>query len=103
MASFLRILLVATALLSGGVLQVAAAFGDDACCAGEQGSKEGKHAPCTNCPPGVACACCPIRGTVESAPLVVPPAESSGVAVAVAVSEPIVGPSVTDIFHPPRA
>lgn len=100
MASLLRILLVFAALLSGGVLQVASAMGDDdACCAGET-NDEG--APCTNCPPGLACACCPLRGAVENAPVVTPP-ESSGVAVTATCVEPVVGPPVTDIFHPPRA
>jgi hypothetical protein len=100
MTSLFRMLLVATALLSSGALQAAAALGDDACCAGEA---EEKDASCPDCPPGLACACCPIRGAVQAAVLEVAPATSPGVAIAVATAEPSLGASVTDIFHPPRA
>jgi hypothetical protein len=93
-------LLVASALLSSGALQVAAAMGDGACCAGET---EEKDAPCPDCPPGLACACCPMRGAVHATALEVAPAPSRGVAIAVVTSEPSLGASVTDIFHPPRA
>ncbi len=99
MTSYLRILLVAAALLSSGALEVASAIGESACCEGET---SGEHGPCTDCPPGLACACCPIRAAIESVPVVAPPAPS-GVALAVTASEPVVGPPVTDIFHPPRA
>jgi hypothetical protein len=100
MTSLFRMLLIATALLSSGALQVVAAMGDDACCAGEKGERD---ASCPDCPSGLACACCPIRGAVQSAVLEVAPATSPGVAIAVAAAEPSVGASVTDIFHPPRA
>jgi hypothetical protein len=100
MISLFRMLLVATALLSSGALQVAAAMGDDACCAGET---EEKDASCPACPPGLACACCPIRGAVHAAVLDVAPAPSPGVAIAAVTAEPSLGASVTDIFHPPRA
>lgn len=100
MTSLLRMLLVVTALLSSGVLQVAAAMGDDACCAGET---EGKGASCPECPPGLACACCPSRGAVEVAALVVAPAAPAGIAIVAAATEPSLGSAVTDIFHPPRA
>lgn len=100
MASLLRMVLVATALLSSGVLQVAAAMGDDVCCAGEM---EGEDAPCPDCPPGLACSCCPIRGALEATPLVVAPAETAGRMLVTAATEPSLGASATDIFHPPRA
>lgn len=99
MTPFLRTLLLATALLSGGALQVAAAMGADTCCAEESGAG-GEETPC---PPGLACACCPIRGAVQFAVADVAPATSLGVAVAVAAAEPTLGGPVTDIFHPPRA
>src|SRR5512139_1937720 len=100
MTSLFRMLLVATALLNSGALQVAAAMGDDACCAGET---EEKDASCPDCPPGLACACCPVRGAVQASTLLVAPASSPGVSIAVAASEPSLGASATDIFHPPRA
>jgi hypothetical protein len=64
MTSLFRMVLVVTALLTSGALQVAAAMGDDACCAGE--AKE-KDASCPDCPPGLACACCATRGAVQDA------------------------------------
>jgi hypothetical protein len=100
MKSLLRMLLVATALLTSGALQVAAAVEDDGCCTGET---EERGAPCPDCPPGLACACCQIRGAVPAAALEVAPAASPGVAMAVAAAEPSVGAPATDIFHPPRA
>jgi len=100
MTSLFRMLLVATALLSSGALQVVADLGDDACCAGET---EEKDAPCPDCPPGLACGCCPIRGAVQGAAPEVAPATAPGVAISVAAAEPSLGAPVTDIFHPPRA
>lgn len=100
MTSVLRTLLLATALLSSGVLQVAAATGDDACCAGEAGEQD---ASCPGCPPGLACACYPVRGAVQATAHEVAPPASTGLALAVATAEPCLGPPVTDIFHPPRA
>ena len=100
MTAFFRILLVAMALLNSGALQVVAAMGDDACCAGET---EEKDASCPDCPPGLACACCPIRGAVQTAALEIAPASSPGVAIAVVAAEPNLGAAVTDIFQPPRA
>jgi hypothetical protein len=97
MAPFFRMLLVAMALLTSGALQLAAAMGDDACCATEKG------APCPDCPAGVVCACCPIRGAVQVAVLEFAPATLPGVAIAVATTEPSLGAPVTNIFHPPRA
>lgn len=102
MAAFFRMLLVLTALASSGAVQVAASLGDDLCCAGERGTEE-EDAPCPDCPPGLACACCPIRGAVQAEAPEVAPAASAGVAIAVAAVEPSLGASVTDIFHPPRA
>lgn len=99
MARLLRILLAVIAVLSSGVLQVASAMGEDACCSGEPTDQ---HGPCTDCPPGLACGCCPIRAAAVDAPIVTPPA-SSGVAVTITCAEPPVGPAVTDIFQPPRA
>lgn len=99
MTSLLRALLVATALLSSGVLQVAAAA-EDACCAEE---RAGRGASCPDCPLGVACACCAVRGVVHAGVPRVAPASASGVAVPVAVDEPSLGARGTDIFHPPRA
>ena len=100
MTSLFRMLLVATALLNSGALQVATAMGDGACCAGEA---EEKDASCPDCPPGLVCACCPVRGAVQAETFVVAPAFSPGVSIAVVASEPSLGASVTDIFHPPRA
>jgi hypothetical protein len=100
MAFFFRILLVATSLLSSGALRIVSAMGDDACCPGET---EERDASCPDCPPGLVCACCPVRGAVQAATFVVAPASSPGVSIAVAASEPSLGASVTDIFHPPRA
>ena len=97
MTSFVRMLLVATALLSSGVLQAAAAFGEDACCADEGGST------CPNLPPGVACACCPHQGAERVATPEIAPAASPGSAVAVASPEPTIRAATADIFHPPRA
>lgn len=98
MASPLRMLLVATALLTTGALQVAAASGEDACCEGETDAGE---VPCPDCPPGLACGCCPLRA-VEAPPLGTAPARPPGVAIAVVAVEPSLGASVTDVFHPPR-
>lgn len=97
MPSHARMLLVAAALLSSGVLQVAAAVGEDACCAEERGVAG------PDCSPGVACACCPFRGAVQVAAPGVAPVSSPGVAVSIAACEPGPRPSATDIFHPPRA
>ncbi|HSN91001.1 MAG TPA: hypothetical protein VLS93_07210 [Anaeromyxobacteraceae bacterium] len=99
MTSLLRMFLVASALLSSGAVQVAAAVGDDPCCPGEV---EEDDAPCPDCPPGLACGCCPARGVVQASALDVAPAASPGLAIAVASAEPASGGSVTDIFHPPR-
>jgi hypothetical protein len=99
MARLFRILLLATALLSGGALQMAAAMGADACC--EETGTGGEETPC---PPGLACACCPIRGAVQFAVAAdVAPAPSPGVALAVATAEPTLCGHAADIFHPPRA
>jgi hypothetical protein len=100
MTALFRILLVAMALLNSGALQVVAAMGDDACCAGET---EEKDASCPDCPAGLACACCPIRGAVQVAVPGVAPVTPPGVAIAVVATEPRLGASVTDIFQPPRA
>jgi hypothetical protein len=100
MTALFRILLVAMALLNSGALQVVAAMGEDACCAGET---EEKDASCPDCPPGLACACCPIRGALQTAALEIVPASSPGVAIAVVAAEPNLGAAVTDIFQPPRA
>jgi hypothetical protein len=97
MKPFLRIALAALALLMSGAVQLAAATGEAACCEEEQGST----AP--ECPPGIACACCPTRGALETAELDVAPAASPGVAVMVVAVEPKPGASTSDIFQPPRA
>jgi hypothetical protein len=96
MTLFLRTLVVATALLTSGAPRLAAALGEDACCTDEQG------VPCPECPPGVACACCPIRGALQASTPEVAPARSRGIAIAVAAAEPSLVASGTDIFHPPR-
>ncbi|HET8541100.1 MAG TPA: hypothetical protein VFL83_14595 [Anaeromyxobacter sp.] len=100
MTSSLRMLLVGAALLSSGALQLAAAMGDDVCCTGDA---EGNGASCPDCPPGLACACCPIRGAVRASHPDVAPAAWRGVAIAVVSAEPTLRGAVTDIFHPPRA
>ncbi|MGB8932514.1 MAG: hypothetical protein WCC48_14825, partial [Anaeromyxobacteraceae bacterium] len=78
MPSFLRVLLVAAALLSSGALQVAASLGEDECCAEEKG------APCQGCPPGAACMCCPLQGAVQAAAPELAPAATQGAAVVLA-------------------
>jgi len=97
MQSYLRMLLVAAALLSSGVLQAAAIVGGDACCEQEKG------ATWPDCPLGVACSCCPFRGAVQVSAPATPPASSPGKSVAMAFAEPSLRASVADIFHPPRA
>lgn len=100
MTALLRALLVASALVSTGVVQLSATLGEDVCCAGQADEREGS---CPDCPPGLACACCPIRGAVEAAVLDVAPAPSRGVAIAVVAREPALVATASDIFHPPRA
>jgi hypothetical protein len=97
MPSLVRSLLVAAALLSSGVLEVAAGVGEDACCAGE------RSAPCPECPLGVACACCPVRGAVQVAAPELAPVASATATVVTVSAEPNPRMSVADIFHPPRA
>jgi hypothetical protein len=97
----LRALLLAVALLTSGALQVAAAVGEDACCAEEQ--EQEAPLPCSGCPPGVACACCPSTGAVASSGPEVAPASSKGVGVVTAPPAPSALASASDIFHPPRA
>ncbi len=97
MPSFFRMILVAVALLTSGAPQALLALGDDGCCAEE------RDVPCPDCPPGLACACCPMRGAVSAAALDVVPAASRGVAVRVATAEPVLRASASDIFQPPRA
>lgn len=97
MSRLLRTVTVAFALLSSGALQAAAAMGDDPCCAEET------DAPVPDCPPGVACACCPTRGAVRPALPELAPARTEGVALAVAAQEPSAAAPPADIFHPPRA
>jgi hypothetical protein len=94
--SLLRALLVASALLSSGALQVAAAIGEDACCAGEE------RAPCQECPTGIACPCC-ARCVIHAVSPDVAPARSPGVAITVSAAAPILHASVFEIFQPPRA
>lgn len=106
MASLLRILLVAFALLTSGAVQFAAAAGNDPCCAEAGGAGDEHHgsdAPCDDCPPGLACACCPSRGAVEGAAVVIAPPQPSGVAVHLVVAEPEAGPPPGGVFQPPRA
>jgi hypothetical protein len=100
MTAFLRMSLVAAALLSSGALQVAVAMGDDGCCAGEA---EQNESSCPDCPPGLACGCCPLRGAVPACAVDVAPAASPGLAISVAAAEPTFGGAAPDIFHPPRA
>ena len=100
MTSFLRTLLIATALLTSGALQTAAAIGDDACC---EDAGEEKGAPCSDCPLGVVCGCCPIRGAVEASSPAIAPETSPGVVVVLAAALPNVHASATDFFHPPRS
>lgn len=97
MPSFIRMLLVATALLTSGVLQVAAAKGEDACCTHDEGGSS------RDCPPGLACSCCPARGAIHVVAPEVAPAATPGLAVPVSVLEPTLVASAADIFHPPRA
>ncbi len=97
MKSFFRTVLVATALLTSGAPRVLAALGDDACCAEE------RDVPCPDCPPGLVCACCPMRGAVSAAVPDVAPAALHAVAVPVTAEEPVLLASASDIFQPPRA
>jgi len=103
MGSLLRMFLVSVALLSGGVAQVATSLGDDACCTDEAGEQEEQGEPCPDCPPGLACGCCPARGVTRAEAPTVPPASSRGVAVTTAAREPDALAAAGDIFHPPRA
>jgi hypothetical protein len=97
MPSIVRSLLVAAVLLSSGVLQVAAALGEDTCCAEE------RNAPCHDCPIGNACTCCPFRGAVQVAAPELAPVASPIATVVTVSAEPSPRASVADIFHPPRA
>lgn len=98
MTSFFRMVLVAVALLTSGAPQALAALvEDDGCCAEE------RDVPCPDCPPGLVCACCPMRGATSAAAPDVSPAASRGVAVRVAADEPVLRASASDIFQPPRA
>ena len=97
MSSFARMVLLATALLSSGVLQVAASLGEDDCCAKDDGSG------CPELPPGMFCGCCPHQGAVvAAAPEVAPVAVPVG-RVAITLEAPSARSTVADIFHPPRA
>jgi len=96
MNALLRMLLVATALLISGVAQVVLAMGDSACCADGDAS-----AP--TCPPGSACACCPLRGVAPATRMELAPTAIAMIAVPVHAIEPSVATPATDIFHPPRA
>jgi hypothetical protein len=102
MTALARMLLVATALLSSGVLQVATAMGHDPCCAAEQDAGE-RDASCPDCPPGLACSCCPVRGALQAAAPAIRPSALPGVPISVVAFEPSLGAPVTDIFQPPRA
>jgi hypothetical protein len=97
MPSLVRSLLVAAALCSSGVLQVAAAIGEDSCCAEERGTS------CPDCPLGLVCSCCPFRGAVQVAVSVPAPVASPAATVITASAEPNPRTPVADIFHPPRA
>ncbi|HYD40213.1 MAG TPA: hypothetical protein VEB43_05245 [Anaeromyxobacter sp.] len=97
MLALLRAALVALALLTSGVFELAAALEDASCCeeAGEQ------EAPRPDCTAGVLCACCPAAALPGARP------GSSGAASTASgpralVAEPTLAASVTDIFHPPR-
>lgn len=96
MPSFFRMVLVAAALLSSGVLQVAASLGEDDCCAEQKGSG------CPELPPGLACGCCPHQGTIASAAPEVAPLAARVGTVALVAAEPSARSTVADIFHPPR-
>lgn len=96
MKHLLRTLMLAAALVSSGALQVAAAMGEDPCCVEESES------PIPDCPPGVACACCPTRGAVRPLLPDVAPARSPGFALAVVAPEPTAIAPAADIFQPPR-
>jgi hypothetical protein len=96
MSAFLRMLLVATALLTSGVAQAVLATGEGACCPDE-------HASAPACPPGSACACCPVRGAAPATRVELAPTASVTIAVPVRTIEPSVATPAADIFHPPRA
>jgi len=89
MSALFRSLVVAVTLLSSGVLQVAAAVGEDACCAEE------RNAPCPDCPLGIACSSCPFRGAVQVAAPEFAPAASPIATVVTASAEPRPRTSVT--------
>ena len=90
-------LLVATALLSSGVLQLAASLGGDDCCAEEHGSG------CQELPPGLTCGCCPHQGAITIASPEVAPTAARVERVALTFAAPSARSTVADIFHPPRA
>jgi hypothetical protein len=95
--SFVRMVLVAAALLSSGVLQVAASLGGDDCCAEEHGSG------CPELPPGLTCGCCPHQGAITIAALEVAPMAARVERVALTIAAPSARSAVADIFQPPRA
>ena len=96
MRTFFRLLLLLGALSTSGVLQVASAMGDDACC-----PEEGRSVP--DCPPGASCACCPARTSLPLVAVDVRPCESEGRPLAAIAHEPVVPADHSDIFRPPRA
>lgn len=102
MARLLRPLLLATALLTSGLVQLATAAGPDACCADEPAGQDAHDAPCPDCP-GLACGCCPARGAVQPLAVDLAPAATRGVSVATAAAEPTPGAMPAGIFIPPRA
>lgn len=98
MSLLARTLLVAFALLTSGVIQVAAAASEEACCADHEAPADD---PC--CPEGLACACCAVRVTLRAAPALEAPTVSPGAALSVLAAEPVLGPPPAGIFQPPRA
>jgi hypothetical protein len=88
-------LLVAIALLTSGVVPLAASAGEDACCASEDGRE-------VDCPPGADCECCTVRAARTSAAQDLVPPHRLAVAVVTSLAEPAGGPSLAGVFHPPR-
>lgn len=94
MRSLSRMLLVAIALLTSGVVPLAASAGEDACC-----TENGRE---VDCPPGADCECCTVRAARTSAPQDLVPPHRLAVAVVTSQAEPAGGPSLAGVFHPPR-
>jgi hypothetical protein len=101
MPAWFRALCAALALATTAAQALPLAGGDDACCS-EERAPERDEAPCPDCPPGLACGCCAVRGVEPAATAALAPISTAGVGVAF-VDATLAGRTApADIFHPPR-